>query len=150
MVLSNFIDRNTIASSGRSSGVGMSKVLVVNADSEVRAALSGLLQAQDFSVQEARNCLEALGMLQAERDIDLVLLDIVMPEMDGFKFSTEAWRVRPAIPMLFLTNMPILLEGADVLGDVAYCLKPYQPEELVKRLRLLADAATGPNQTQHW
>jgi CheY-like chemotaxis protein len=142
MVLSKFIDTNMIVSSDRSSGVGMSKVLVVNADSEIRADLSALLQTRDFDVLEARNCLEALGMLQTEPDIELLLLDIVMPEMDGFKFSAEAWRVRPAIPMLFLTNMPILLEGADVLGDVAYCLKPYKPEELVKRLRRLADAAT--------
>lgn len=121
----------------------MHTVLIVDDDNDVRTTTSDVLQCFDFNVLEATNGLEALGILQAHPEIEVVLLDIMMPEMDGFGVSTQAWRIRPMLPILFLTGVPIMLEGANALGGVDYMLKPYEPNKLVDSLHRLAAAAAS-------
>ena len=119
----------------------MHTVLIVDDDDDVRATTSEVLESFDFDVLAAANGLEALGLLQTHPEISVLLLDIMMPDMDGFDVSTHVWRLRPMIPILFLTGVPILLENANALKGVDYILKPYAPTKLVDGLnRLIGDS----------
>ena len=88
-----------------------SHVLVVDDDATTREMLRRLVQAEGWTVSEAENGRDALAQL-AERTPALILLDLMMPEMDGFQFvletqRNEAWR---AIPVVVITAKDLTAE----------------------------------------
>ncbi len=117
------------------------ELLVVDDSRIVRAMVSDVLRAQGYRIREAQNGREALERVQ-ECTPDLVLLDVMMPEMDGYEVCRELRRREGAddyIPILMLTakgDVEDLARGLDAGAD-DYISKPFDNVELVARVRSL-------------
>ncbi len=108
------------------------KVLIVDDRHENRLALKAVLASPDYDILEAESEAEALHHLLHE-DVAVILLDVVMPDMDGFELA-ELIKSRDrtaAVPIIFLTaeamDPALLRRGYDV-GAVDYLVKPLMPE----------------------
>jgi two-component system, OmpR family, response regulator len=115
----------------------MSKVLVVDDDPHLRELLRHLLEAEGLEVSEAEGGAAALKALAALK-ADLVILDLMMPGLDGWSVCAEIKRRRD-IPILLLTAMgesSQKVKGFE-LGADDYVVKPFDPPELVARVKSL-------------
>jgi len=112
-------------------------VLVVDDDAALRNLLRVSLQRIGYVVYEAANGGEALEIFN-ENSIDLVLLDVVMPEMDGFDTCTELRR-RSDVPIVMLTalNRPDDIVRGFNLGADDYITKPFSFREVEVRLQAI-------------
>ncbi len=104
-------------------------ILVVDDQDDGRASLAMLLELAGHAVRQARHGQEALDLLRAGPAPDLILLDLVMPVMNGWEFR-RLQRQDPAlapIPVVVLSAWGEAAEKADILGDVGYLQKPVDP-----------------------
>jgi CheY-like chemotaxis protein len=123
---------------------GSETVLVVEDEEAVRALACRVLGQHGYSVIEARNGLEAIQLLEAEQPaVDLVLTDVVMPEMSGLELSRRLAAQRPSVPVLFMSGyteseklQPEIRET-----DAPFLQKPFSTESLVIRVREALDRA---------
>ena len=112
-------------------------ILVVEDGETSRCLLSAMLERSGFTVLGAKNATEGLSALAGFRP-DLVLLDVMLPDMDGFEFCGRA-KANPLtceIPIIFLTqfdDLPNKLRGLSS-GAVDYITKPYIEEEILARI----------------
>ncbi len=111
-------------------------ILVCDDDKEIAAAVDIYLTAEGFRVLQAHDGLQALEVLQREEDIQLILMDIMMPRMDGVR-ATMKIRESRNIPIIMLSaksedNDKIL--GLNIGAD-DYITKPFNPMELVARVK---------------
>jgi signal transduction histidine kinase/CheY-like chemotaxis protein len=117
------------------------KVLLVEDDELQRERVRGWLEGQQWSVQEAANGREALARLQADKP-DVILLDLMMPEMDGFgvvaALQKEAgWR---DIPVVVITSRDLDAKDRERLNSGVQSVlvkETFRPADLVKRIRRL-------------
>lgn len=110
-------------------------LLVVDDNTQITNLLRQYLQAQGYAVDVAGDGVEALERI-ADRLPDLILLDVMMPRMDGFEFMQELRR-QHAVPVIFLTAR---LDEIDLLtgfgyGADDYLTKPFSMSELAARVR---------------
>lgn len=116
------------------STVSQGHILVVDDDSEIREILKILLLSENFDVIEADSPRAALKLLSPQ--IDLVILDVMMPEMSGYDFC-RAIRDTSNVPILFLTaktsNSDLIMGYAS--GGDDYLAKPFVYPELVARVK---------------
>ena len=113
----------------------MYNILVCDDEKDIVAALKIYLTAEGYQVLEAGTGREALDILDRER-VDLVLMDIMMPEMDGLS-AVAKLREQSNIPVLFLTAKSEdtdMILGLNIGGD-DYITKPFNPVELIARVR---------------
>jgi len=114
------------------------KLLLVEDDKSLGYVLSEYLKMKNFSVVWVENGKEALTTL-AKNTFDLCILDVMMPDMDGFTLAENINQKEIKIPFLFLTARSLkidVLKGF-ALGAVDYIRKPIDEEELVVRLNNL-------------
>jgi CheY-like chemotaxis protein len=114
---------------------------VVDDDVDLLEALSEILESEGFGIRRARNGLQALELLEPLRP-DLILLDLMMPVMDGWEFA-ERIRGRPdwaQIPVIVLSADRNIGDNARKLGAAAYLAKPF---ELSKLLSLVQASLTS-------
>ena len=114
------------------------KLLLVEDDASLGYLLSEYLKMKNFSVAWVKNGKDALSIL-SEQPFDLCILDVMMPDMDGFKLAENIKQKNITIPFLFLTARSLkidLLKGYS-LGAIDYIRKPIDEEELVVRLNSL-------------
>ena len=117
------------------SGFSGKTVLVVDDESRMVEFIAMNLELEGFRVVRAANGSEALEKASKEHP-DLVLLDIMMPEMDGFE-TLQGLRETSSVPVIFLTAKSEevdRIKGLD-LGADDYITKPFSPRELVSRIR---------------
>lgn len=110
------------------------KILIVDDDSEIRELIDALLSGEGYIIKQASNGKQALSMI--DNSFDLVILDIMMPEMSGYKVCS-AIRENYNIPILFLTAKSMdsdLTMGFSVGGD-DYLTKPFSFSELLARVK---------------
>ena len=119
-------------------------VLVVDDDVDVRELVAELLARAGYSVSQAPNGREALKLLFDERP-DLVLLDISMPELDGWA-TLERIRELSDVPVLMLSALGAELEKVRALraGADDYVTKPFGRQELLARVESLLRRAPSP------
>ncbi len=113
----------------------MKDVLIVDDDANIREVVRFALEKAGFKVRQAENGVDALAAFGAAKP-DLIVLDILMPEMDGTEVC-KAIRRDSRVPIVFLTSMD---EEADriiglELGGDDYVSKPFSPRELVARVK---------------
>lgn len=111
------------------------KILVVDDTRNVRVLLSDFLGSQDFEVLIADDGRQALEAVR-QSDPDLILLDIMMPNMNGYQFITHLRR-ESSIPVIMITakqQEEDIIHGFD-LGADDYITKPFRLRELLVRLR---------------
>jgi CheY-like chemotaxis protein len=116
------------------------RVLLVEDDVRNIFALSRVLESEGLAVEIARNGKEALARLPAEPRVDLVLMDIMMPEMDGLEATREirSTRERAALPIIALTAkaMPDDRQRCLAAGASDYIAKPIDVDKLLSLLRV--------------
>lgn len=113
----------------------MPKILVADDDPHIRSVLVFALAREGFATVEAADGAVALAAIERERP-DLVLLDIVMPEMDGTEVCRRLRRSSD-LPVIFLTSRDEELDrvvGLELGGD-DYVVKPFSPREVVARVK---------------
>src|SRR5436309_3003240 len=110
----------------------MREVLVVDDDPFIVEALAGLLRDEGYLVSTASNGLEALERLRA-RCADVILLDLMMPIMDGWEFSAERLRLGlcPAARLVVLTAAVDAATKAGQVGADSFLPKPYSADQLL-------------------
>lgn len=114
----------------------MTKILVCDDDRDIVSALKIYLEAEGYSVIEAYNGNQVLQKLEEHDDISLVLLDIMMPELDGIS-ALASIRQERNVPVILLTAKS---EDSDKvlglnIGADDYITKPFNPVELIARVR---------------
>lgn len=128
------------------------RVLVVDDEARVASVVKGYLQQENYEVRTAANGREAL-LAAREFQPDLIVLDLMMPEMDGWEFVRQHRRERNT-PIIMLTAR---VEDVDKvagleMGADDYLTKPFSPRELVARVRAVLrriDPAQQAPQTLH-
>jgi DNA-binding response OmpR family regulator len=115
----------------------MSKILIVDDDLAIRKLVKAFLQQEGFAIFEASNGQEALDVL-ANVKIDLIVLDIMMPVMDGWDFCGDLKKSLdiPIIMVSAKSEVADRLRGFQ-LGTDDYMVKPFDPMELVMRVKAL-------------
>lgn len=115
----------------------MAKIMVVDDDPYIRELLRVFLQREGFDIVEAEDGQEALAKLE-QTSAELVILDIMMPNMDGWELCRELRKMYD-IPLLMLTakgETTQKIKGFE-LGTDDYLVKPFEPAELVVRVKAL-------------
>jgi two-component system, OmpR family, response regulator MprA len=120
------------------------KILVVDDDRAVRESLRRALELQSYEVELASDGAEALEWLAADGQPDAVVLDILMPGIDGLEVCRQIRRRGNSVPVLMLTARDAVgdrVEGLDAGAD-DYLVKPFALEELLARIRALLRRAS--------
>lgn len=130
----------------------LGRILVVEDDAAIRRGLVDALRISGYTPTEAPDGQAGLD-LAVTTDVDLVLLDILMPKMDGFTVLRELRKARPSLPVIFLTAKGEESDRVRGLRDGAddYVVKPFSASELLARveavLRRSAERPRGVTRT---
>ena len=114
------------------------KILVVDDESRMRKLVRDFLVKKGFTVVEAAEGVEAVDLFFEEKDIDLIILDVMMPRMDGWQVVKEI-REYSRVPIIMLTargEERDELAGFE-LGVDEYISKPFSPKILVARVEAI-------------
>jgi len=122
------------------------KIILIEDDETLGYLLSEYLKMNQFEVFWAKNGLICLKMLE-QNTFDLAILDIMLPDIDGFSLAQNIKNLHPDMPFIFLTARSLkvdVLKGFSV-GAIDYLKKPIDEEELVVRIKSLL-SRLEPNQ----
>lgn len=113
----------------------LSKMLIVDDEEKIRAVVREYAEFEDFEVTEARDGMEAVNLCR-ENDFDIIIMDVMMPRLDGYSACKEIKKVKD-IPTIMLSARG---EEYDKLfgfetGIDDYVVKPFSPRELMARVR---------------
>lgn len=114
----------------------MKKILIVEDDEAIRMGLNYYLKQEEFESVEAKTANEALERLRQDEKIDLCLLDVNLPDKNGFTLFKEI-RTFSKVPVIFLTADDVetsIVMGLDMGAD-DYITKPFKARELTSRIR---------------
>lgn len=116
----------------------MSRILIIEDETPMRTALADVLASEGYRPLTAADGASGLAKAVAEKP-DLILLDVMMPKLDGFGVCGELRRLGHAVPVLMLTakgQIEDRVTGLDAGAD-DYLVKPFSTEELLARVRAL-------------
>ena len=125
----------------------MFQILVVDDDKNTRLLLKAVLQAENYSVHTAENGEEALAVMDREH-IDLVVLDIMMPKMDGYEFTKVLRESDNNLPILMVSakQLPTDKQKGFLVGTDDYMTKPIDETEMLLRIKALLRRARIVNE----
>jgi DNA-binding response OmpR family regulator len=129
-----FVSVTSVSSCSRT----MSRILIIEDETPMRTALADVLEGEGYRTLAAADGEAGLRAAVDEKP-DLILLDIMMPKLDGFAVCAELRRIGLAVPVLMLTakgQIEDRVAGLDVGAD-DYLVKPFSTEELLARVRAL-------------
>ncbi len=115
------------------------RVLLVEDDDELRSLLSELLELEGFNVASVCNGRQALDHLRAHDHPDLIVLDLMMPVMNGAEFRAEQLldaELAP-IPVVVVSASTDVKQQAEAMRALAYFLKPFAFDTFCERLRTI-------------
>ncbi|MEP6706774.1 MAG: response regulator [Pyrinomonadaceae bacterium] len=123
---------------------GTELILLVEDEDQVRAILKQILEGQGYQVLEASNGEEALSLsLDLERDIRLIITDVVMPQISGRELAERVLAIRPNLPVLFMsgyTDDAIVRHG--LLDETLnFIQKPFDSPTMARKVREVLDKA---------
>lgn len=127
-----------------------SKVLLVEDDPNFGQVLKNYLELNDFVVELARDGILGLAAFRREK-FDIALLDVMMPNMDGFTLAEEIRTVDPDIPLFFLSAKSMkedVLRGYK-LGADDYITKPFDSEILLQKIKAVLKRNQEFQEKQH-
>jgi CheY-like chemotaxis protein len=125
---------------------GTETILVVDDDAEMLGLTHSMLMRSGFNVLIAGSGKEALKLLEALPDsaVDLLLVDLIMPGMNGNELVDHVHKTRPGLPVVYCSaypNQPIL--QAILVRGIPYIAKPFTSLQLNKRIREVLDTPRG-------
>lgn len=124
---------------------GKKKILIIDDDDDIRESIKLVLELNGYATAEAINGVMGLKIFSEEK-IDLIILDLFMPRMDGYMFMEQLHQIVDANPLHQQYPPILVLTGADVgfdlglshnLGALEFLQKPYQNEQLLKRIKAI-------------
>jgi DNA-binding response OmpR family regulator len=107
--------------------------MLIEDDLMVRDVLEELLRDSGFDVVVAGNAAHALS-LASLRDIDVLVTDIVMPDMDGFTLAHRCKAIRPDLRIQYISGHPVGAHPNAPTLDGKVLIKPFRPAELIDRI----------------
>jgi len=116
----------------------MEKILIIEDEESILMALTDDLALEGYEVASARDGLQGLSMAKEKR-YDLIILDIMLPKMDGFEVCKQSRQAGVATPILMLTAKSQEIDkvlGLE-LGADDYVTKPFSPRELLARVKAI-------------
>lgn len=125
-------------------------VLLVEDELNFGSVLSQFLSMHGFEVTWAKQGAKAWSIIQTGEAFDCCVLDVMMPEMDGFTLGKEIKQRRPELPFVFLTARSMkedMIQGFKI-GAVDYITKPFDSEVLVYKIKALLERSVKPKQTE--
>jgi len=119
----------------------MAEILVIDDIEEARNTICKILKRSGYDVIEAHNGKEGLEALEQHHP-DLILTDIIMPEMEGLEAIQKIKKLKPNIPIIAFTGSSDspYLQVALKLGAVTGLYKPFSPKELIIAVRNVLDS----------
>jgi DNA-binding response OmpR family regulator len=122
----------------RPEGAPMFHILVVEDDTNARKLMKAVLERAEYSVSTAADGEDALALLDT-RHVDLILLDVMMPGMDGYAFTRELRAAGSTTPILMVTakQLPVDKKKGFLAGTDDYMTKPVDTEEMLLRIKAL-------------
>ena len=121
--------------------VTMIRILLAEDDTSMREYLQRALQRVGYDVEAVGCGTEAMPLLEREQ-FDLLLTDIVMPEMDGIELAQKASAIDPAIRVMFITGFAaVALQGGRTAPGAKLLSKPFHLRDLVNEVEKLMQAA---------
>lgn len=117
----------------------MKKILVVDDEEKIRAIIRKYGEFEGYQIVEARDGMEAVRICR-EQDFDVIILDVMMPELDGFSTCKEIKKTKN-IPVIMLSARGEeydKIHGFE-LGIDDYVVKPFSPKELMMRVKVVID-----------
>jgi CheY-like chemotaxis protein len=128
-------DRETSSLPATESGATRLKALVVDDEADVLEVAVELFKAMGYEVFPARSGKEAVDLMNKHSDIDVLLTDVVMPEMDGLTVGREARRLFPQLKIILVSGFPASALASAGPREFDFLLKPYSKSQLAKLLR---------------
>ena len=125
----------------------MFRIMIVDDDKNTRLFFEAVLLDAGYTVISATNGKEALTLLDSEH-IDLVVLDIMMPEMNGYEFTEAVRSVKNNLPILMVSakQLPADKHKGFLVGTDDYITKPVDEEEMLYRIKALLRRAKIANE----
>lgn len=125
----------------------MFHILVVDDDKNTRLLFKAILEHENYTVSVASNGVEAMEVMDKEH-IDLVVLDIMMPEMDGYEFTRVLREADNNLPILMVSakHLPQDKKKGFLVGTDDYMAKPIDEEEMILRIKALLRRAKIANE----
>ena len=120
------------------------KILVVDDESRMRKLVKDFLTREGYTVLEAEDGIEAMDIFYEDKEISLIILDVMMPKMDGWQVCREI-RESSKVPIIMLTARSEErdeLQGFE-LGVDEYISKPFSPKILVARVNAILRRTCG-------
>jgi DNA-binding response OmpR family regulator len=121
-------------------------ILVAEDDDALRGIVTRVLWDQGYRTLEARHGREALHLAElAAPYLDLVVTDVVMPELDGLELGRELARCWPSLPVLYISAYPAndIFSRGGPTDSTPFLQKPFTPEVLLERVRRLLAGSRG-------
>jgi CheY-like chemotaxis protein len=124
-------------------------ILVVDDDEDSREVLRLILEAEGHRVSSAADGVQAYARMTAGDLPSLILLDLMMPQMDGPTLVSELKQAPPLadIPFIVISGDQAASERAVLLGAAAYLVKPVELEELIAVVKAVAERPAGVTST---
>ena len=125
----------------------MFQLMVVEDDKSTAKLMKAVLTLSGYKVVSASNGLDALKIME-NHHIDLIVLDVMMPNMDGYEFTEHLRSVGDNTPILMVTakHLPEELSKGFIAGTDDYMVKPVQEEEMLLRIKALLRRASIANE----
>jgi CheY-like chemotaxis protein len=124
-------------------------ILVVDDETDIRTVVGELLTSHGYKVVQAKDGAEALMLLSKSR-FDLMVLDIMMPKMDGYQVMNALKSINPELPVVMLTSkaeQPDVWKGY-VKGCHYYMTKPFRVDTLIRAVNYLLTNLSDPQRAE--
>ncbi len=126
---------------------GSETILIADDEESVRKLVHHVLVAKGYKVIEARDGKEALELFEKHRDrLDMILTDVVMPQMNGYELGQQIEKIDPAKKIIFMSGYRDTHIGAEYETNRPFLNKPFTPEVLLKQVRETLDAHGEPGE----
>jgi DNA-binding response OmpR family regulator len=115
------------------------RILIVDDDKYIALLLYNFLEEEGFICETAENGLEALEKISKGNDYDMVLLDFVMPKMNGLEFLAASRDINPKLPVLMISGYRTIDNTLEALrlGAIGFIKKPFSLKDVLKNLKLV-------------
>ena len=116
----------------------MERILIVDDEEKIRAIIRKYGEFEGYEIAEAKDGMEAIRICRKE-DFDVIILDVMMPELDGFSTCREIKSIKPQIPVIMLSARGEeydRIHGFET-GIDDYVVKPFSPKELMLRIKVV-------------
>ena len=111
-------------------------ILVVDDDFSVLTVIKAMLESSDYNVAVARTADVAVSIAERKNNIDLLLTDVVMPDVDGPHLAEKILTIQPNARVVFMSGYPLKTYDAENLTQVGFLPKPFDSRKLLDAIEL--------------